>query len=152
MNSDFMHDQMNIMLLSAAQQRIYLDAIFAMAGQDGFELSVMKRQDDDDRPVTYTKRIGRFRIEISCKFMADDDPLPDATKGAWEVEVSEDDPCPDDGERKVHVLYLALHAPDALRIARGLVRFYHVLTSVPERDCLQRLAPAVQASSVLAAD
>ena len=128
-------DNMNVTALSEAQQRIYVDAIFAMATADGFELAVIKREENYDRPITYGKRIGKFWIEISCKFMHDDDPLPGVTKGAWEVEVSEDDPRRDGG-RKIDVVFLALHATDALRIVKRLLGFYHSPTCVPERMCL----------------
>jgi hypothetical protein len=49
----------------------------------------------------------------------------------WQVEVR--DGC----EWKTHVVYVALHATDALRIAKGLVRFYHALTRPPERESRQ---------------
>jgi len=124
----------NIMLLSVAQQRLYVDAIFAMAVLDGFEL-VGTGDDSDDWPVMCTNRMGKYSVEIS--WIDEDELGPDATKGVWEVEVREGGRGPDGGEWKSHVVYVALHATDALRIAKGLVRFYHTLTDSPERESRQ---------------
>jgi len=111
----------NIMLLSVAQQRLYVDAIFAMAVLDGFEL-VGTGDDSDDWPVMCTNRMGKYSVEIS--WIDEHDHGPDATKATWEIEVNEGDA----GGWKVPLVHVALHATDALRIAKGLVRFYDVLT------------------------
>ena len=71
------------------------------------------------------RQIGGYSVEISWSDEADHGP--DATKAVWEVEVVES-ASDVGGGSKVHILHVAPHAPDALRIAKGLVRFYHALT------------------------
>jgi hypothetical protein len=115
----------NVMLLSQKQQRIYVDAIFAMAALDGFETSAIKGNDGADRAVMCAKQIGRYRVEIS--WIDEHEHGSDATKAVWEIEVVECDP--DDGSGwKIPLLHVALHATDALRFAKGLVRIYEALT------------------------
>jgi hypothetical protein len=113
------------MLLSEAQQRTYVDAIFAMAALDGFEITATTGKEGGDRPVACAKQIGKYVVEISWSDEADYGP--DATKAVWEVEVYERKPGAESGWT-VHLVHVALHATDALRIAKGLVRFYHALT------------------------
>ena len=110
------------MLLSEAQQRIYVDAIFAMAALDGFEITSTTGKECGDRPVVSAMQVGRYIVEIGWSDEADHGP--DATKAVWEVEVNEYD-LGVGGGWKDHLVHVALHAPDALRIAKGLVRFYH---------------------------
>ena len=81
------------------------------------------------------KRMGKCTVEIS--WMDEDELGPDATKAVWQVEVREDDAGPDGGGWKSQLVYVALHATDALRIAKGLVRFYQALTYSPERESRQ---------------
>ena len=114
-------DDRNLMLLSGAQQRMYVDAIFAMAALDGFEISCTTGSEYGDRPVMCAKQIGNYRVEIG--WSDEDDHGPDATKAVWEVEVDEHDRGVGGGW-KAHLVHVALHAPDALRIAKGLVRSY----------------------------
>ena len=126
-------DGMNVMLLSVAQQRIYVDAIFAMAALDGFEL-VGAGGDSNDTPVICARQAGEYTIEIS--WMDEDELGPDATKAVWQVQVIE----PGTGgsvEWKSHMVYVALHASDALRIAKGLVRFHRALTRPSEGELWQ---------------
>ena len=111
----------SLTLLSETQQRIYVDAIFAMAALDGFEIDCTTGSENGDRPVMCAKQIGNHRIEVS--WSDEDDHGPDATKAVWGVEVNEYDPGIGGGW-KDHLVHVALHAPDALRIAKGLVRFY----------------------------
>lgn len=119
-----------ITLLSDKQQRIYLDAIFAMAALDGFEIVCTTGSEGDDRQVMCAKQIGQYRVEIS--WIDEDDHGPDATKATWEVEVIQD---PDAGGGwKVVLVHVALHATDALRIAKGVVRFYHALMQRSRSD------------------
>jgi hypothetical protein len=112
-------------LLSAAQQRIYVDAIFRMAGLEGFEITGTTGKESGDRPVVCARQISRYSVEISWSDEADHGP--DATKAVWEVEVVES-ASDVGGGSKVHIVHVALYALDALRIAKGLVRFYHALT------------------------
>jgi hypothetical protein len=112
-----------LMLLSKAQQRIYVDAIFGMAALDGFEIVCTTGIEGDGRPVVCAKQIGKYKIEIG--WSDEHDHGPDATKATWEIEVNEGDR---DGGRSVPMVHVALHATDALRIAKGLVLFYHALT------------------------
>jgi hypothetical protein len=121
-------DEMNVMLLSVAQQKLYVDVIFAMAALDGFEL--LGPEDSDNWPIMAAKRIGKYTIELS--WMDEDECGPDATKARWEIEVREGGPGPTGGEWRSHVLYVALHATDALRMAKGLVRLY---TAATEGTC-----------------
>jgi len=117
-------DCKNLTLLSEAQQRMYVDAIFAMAAIDDFEIDCTTGSENGDRPVMCAKQIGRYRIEIGW---SDEAELgPDATKAVWGVEVNEYD-TGIGGGWKVHVAHVALHAPDAIRIAKGLVRVYQSL-------------------------
>ena len=111
----------NLMLLSDAQQRIYVDAIFAMAALDGFEI-VCTTDGSAGRPIMCAKQMGKYRVEI-C-WIDEHEYGADATKATWEIEVNEGDA----GGWKVPLVHVALHATDALRIAKGLVRFYDVLT------------------------
>lgn len=66
------------------------------------------------------KAVSRYTVEISWSDEADRGP--DATKAKWEVEVVGVGSGP-----KVQMVHVALHAPDALGIAKGLARFYHAL-------------------------
>jgi len=119
-----MHDK-SLLLLNEAQQKTYVDAIFAMAALDGFEVVGTTGNEHGDRPVTCAKQIGRYCVEISWSDEADHGP--DATKPVWEVEVNERDLGLADGLR-VHLIHTALQAIDALKIAKGLTRFHHALT------------------------
>jgi len=112
------------MLLSEGQQRTFVDAIFAMAAFDGFEINCTTGSENGDRPVMCAKQIGNYRIEIGWSDEADHGP--DATKAVWEVEVYERKPGAESGWT-VHLVHVALHATDALRIAKGLVRIYKAL-------------------------
>ena len=112
-------DDKYVTLFSEAQQKTYVDAIFAMAAIDGFEIGCTTGSENGDRPVMCAKQIGNYRIEISWSDEADHGP--DATKAVWEVEVNERDPGVDGGWM-VHITHVALHATDALRIAKGLVQ------------------------------
>jgi hypothetical protein len=132
-----MMDGRGLTLLSEAQQRIYVDAIFAMAALDGFEIDCTTGGENGDRPVTCVKRIGNYSIEIG--WSDETYHVPDATKAVWEVEVNEFDPGVGGGW-KVHVAHVALHGADALRIARGLVRLYHALTKHARADTGVRVA------------
>jgi hypothetical protein len=115
----------NDMLLSVAQQGIYVDTVFAMARLDGFE-RVGAPDEGDDRPPICAKRMGEYTVEIG--WMDEDELGPDATKAVWQVEVIEH------GAWKSQIVYVGLHASDALRIAKGLVRFHHTLTQPLERE------------------
>ena len=119
-----MYDRVS-MLLSDAQQRIYVDAVFAMAGLDGFEITATTGKQGDDRPVECAKQIGNYIVEIGWSDEADYGP--DATKAVWEVEVIDCDPDVGCGP-KLHLVHVALHSTDALKIAKGLVCFYQAVT------------------------
>lgn len=111
------------MMFSEAQQRTYVDAIFAMAALDGYIIIGTTGKESGDRPVVCAKRVGRHTVEIGWSDEADHGP--NATRAVWEVEVNERYTA---GGWKVHLVHPALHAPDALRVANGLVRLYHALT------------------------
>ena len=113
------------MLLSEGQQRTFVDAIFAMAAFDGFEINCTTGSENGDRPVMCAKQIGNYRVEIG--WSDEDDHGADATKAVWEVEVIDCDPDVGCGP-KHHLVYVALHSTDALKIAKGLVCFYQALT------------------------
>ena len=121
----------SLTLLSETQQRIYVDAIFAMAALDGFEIDCTTGSENGDRPVMCAKQIGNYRVEIG--WSDEDDHGPDATKAVWDVEVNEYDHG-SGGGWKVHLAHVVLHAPDALRIAKGLVGFYHALAQRSRTD------------------
>jgi hypothetical protein len=125
-----------VMLLSDEQQRMYVDTIFAMAALDGFEVVCSTGSEGDDRPVTCAKHIGNYRIEIGWNDEHEDGP--DATKATWDVEVSERAPA---SGSNVLLHCVALHAPDALRMAKGLVRFCQALT-LRHRSDVDRRASA----------
>jgi hypothetical protein len=112
-------------LLNQAQQRIYVDAIFAMAALDGFEIVGTTGIPGNDRPMMCAKQMGNYRVQIS--WVDEQDIGPDATKATWEIEVNQRHPCVGDGWSML-LVQPALHASDALRIAKGLVGFHHALT------------------------
>jgi hypothetical protein len=120
-----MNDE-NLMLLSRGQQRIYLDAIFAMAALDGFQVVGTTGDKGEETPVMCSKELGKYRVQIS--WIDEHEHGPDATKATWEIEVIEDNPGVGGGGWKVPLVHVALHATDALRIAKGLDRFYHTVS------------------------
>lgn len=73
------------------------------------------------------KQTGKYFVEISCLRDSEDEQCPNLTKVIWEVEMNEVEP-EDGGQQKIHLVYVDLHASDALRIAKGLVRFCETLT------------------------
>jgi hypothetical protein len=106
---------------------------------EGFEIAGTTGKESGDRPVVCARQISRYSVEISWSDEADHGP--DATKAVWEVEVLES--ASDlGGGSKVHIVHVAPHAPDALRIAKGLVRFYHALTQRSRRQMTRRLSPS----------
>jgi hypothetical protein len=62
------------------------------------------------------RQIGRYRVEIS--WIDEHEHGSDATKAVWEIEVVESDP-DGDGEGKVPLLHVALHAPMPCASRRG---------------------------------
>ena len=114
--SEKLMDGRSLMLLSEGQQKMYVDTIFAMAALDGFKIDCTTGGENGNRPVMCAKQIGRYRIEIGWSDEADDGNDP--TKAVWEVEVNEHDPVASGGW-KVPVVHVALHAADALRIAKA---------------------------------
>jgi len=122
-------------LLSDVQQRIYVDAIFAIAAHDGFEITATTGKEAGDRPVSCATQIGKYVVEISWSDEADNGP--DATKAVWEVEVFDCNPGVGGGWKNP-VVHVTLHAADALRIAKGLVRFYQAVTQPSLTDTGRR--------------
>jgi hypothetical protein len=82
------------LLLNERQQRMYVDAIFAMAALDGFEIDCTTGTENGERPVLCAKQIGDYRIEIGWSDEADQGSDP--TKAVWDVEVDEYDPASND--------------------------------------------------------
>ena len=76
-------DRKNLTLLSETQQRIYVDAIFAMAALDGFDIDCSTGSENGDRPVMCAMQVGNYRVEIG--WSDEDDDGPDATKAVWRV-------------------------------------------------------------------
>jgi hypothetical protein len=124
-----------VMLLSDEQQRIYVDAIFAMAALDGFEVVCTTAGEGQDRPVMCARQIGNYRIEVG--WSDEHEHGPDATKATWDLEVTERDPA---SGSNVLLHCVALHAADALRMAKGLVHFYQALTLRRRSDVNPRAA------------
>src|SRR4051812_19062756 len=102
-----------------------------MAALDRFEIVCTTGKEGYERPVVCAKQIGKYMIEIS--WIDEGEDGPDATKAVWEVEVKECEPGGRASTKPV-VTHVGMHAPDALRIAKGLVRFCQVLTMQSRAD------------------
>ena len=72
--SENLMDGRSLMLLSEGQQRMYVDAIFAMAALDGFKIDCTTGGENGNRPLMCAKQIGRYRIEIGWSDEADHGP------------------------------------------------------------------------------
>ena len=122
----------SLQLLSRAQQGMFIDAIFAIATLDDFEIVCTTGDEGGDRPLICARQIGNYRVEIGWSDEADYGP--DATKAVWEVKVSEHGPGVDGVRWKAVAVHVALHATDALRIANGFMRFYEALMQCTPND------------------
>jgi hypothetical protein len=96
-----------------------------MAALDGFQIVGTTADEGGERPVMCSKEFGKYRVQMS--WIDEHEQGPDATKATWEIEVDEWDHGVG-GSWKTRLVHVALHATDALRIAKGVVHFHRALT------------------------